>query len=167
MKILARLLIIIGCVVLVGCNNKNVDLSESNPNQSDVSDEIVDDENTTNSGNIDENKEAINVYLFWGDGCHICENLMAYFTELEKEYGDYYNLIKYEVWYNEENSNLMHEVGNKLNQTYFAVPFLVIGDEVIVGYNTSKDEYIKNRIIEEYNNSEYVDVVEQIKSSLN
>ena len=61
----------------------------------------------------------------------------------------------------------MHEVGNKLNQTYFAVPFLVIGDEVIVGYNNSKDNYIKEKIIEAYNNGEYIDVVEQIKSSLN
>lgn len=160
MKILARLLIIIGCIILVGCNNKNVDSLEPTPNQSDVSDE-------TEEEIIDENKEAINVYLFWGDGCHICENLMTYFEELEKEYGNYYNLIKYEVWYNEENSNLMHEVGNRLNQTYFAVPFLVIGDEVIVGYNNSKDNYIKKRIIEEYNNNKYVDVVEQIKSSLN
>ena len=92
---------------------------------------------------------------------------MAYFDTLEEEYGNYYNLVKYEVWYNEENENLMHEVGNRLNQTYFAVPFLVIGDEVIVGYNSNKDNYIKGKIIEEYNNNEYIDVVEQIKSSLN
>ncbi len=160
MKILARLLIIIGCIILVGCNNQNVDSLEPTPSQPNFSEE-------TEEEIIDENKEAINVYLFWGNGCHICENLMNYFEELEKEYGNYYNLIKYEVWYNEENSNLMHEVGNKLNQTYFAVPFLVIGDEVIVGYNNNKDNYIKERIIEEYNNNEYVDVVEQIKSSLN
>ena len=160
MKILARLLIIIGCIILVGCNNQNVDSLEPTPSQPNFSEE-------TEEEIIDENKEAINVYLFWGNGCHICENLMNYFEELEKEYGNYYNLIKYEVWYNAENSNLTHEVGNKLNQTYFAVPFLVIGDEVIVGYNNNKDNYIKERIIEEYNNNEYVDVVEQIKSSLN
>ena len=112
MKILARLLIIIGCIILVGCNNQNVDSLEPTPSQPNFSEE-------TEEEIIDENKEAINVYLFWGNGCHICENLMNYFEELEKEYGNYYNLIKYEVWYNEENSNLMHEVGNKLNQKIY------------------------------------------------
>lgn len=164
MKILAKLLIIIGCVILVGCNNKNNVSIDQVPNDPDISDEIIDEEN---QDNIDENKDPINVYLFWGNGCHICENLMAYFDTLEEEYGDYYNLIKYEVWYNEENQNLMYEVGNRLDQTYFAVPFLVIGDEVIVGYNSDKDNYIKERIVEEYNNSEYSDIVEQINSSLN
>lgn len=164
MKILAKLLIIIGCVILVGCNNKNNVSIDQVPNEPDISDEIIDEEN---QDNIDENKDPINVYLFWGNGCHICENLMAYFDTLEEEYGDYYNLIKYEVWYNEENQNLMYEVGNRLDQTYFAVPFLVIGDEVIVGYNSDKDNYIKERIVEEYNNSEYSDIVEQINSSLN
>ena len=138
MKILAKLLIIIGCVILVGCNNKNNVSIDQVPNDPDISDEIIDEEN---QDNIDENKDPINVYLFWGNGCHICENLMAYFDTLEEEYGDYYNLIKYEVWYNEENQNLMYEVGNRLDQTYFAVPFLVIGDEVIVGYNSDKDNY--------------------------
>ena len=74
-------------------------------------------------------------------------------------------MIKYEVWYNEDNNNLMTQVGEKLNQNYFAVLFLVIGDEIIVGYNFSKDNYIKNRIIEEYNNVEYIDIVKQITSS--
>lgn len=74
-------------------------------------------------------------------------------------------MIKYEVWNNEDNNNLMTQVGEKLNQNYFAVPFLVIGDEIIVGYNSSKDNYIKNRIIEEYNNVEYIDIVKQITSS--
>lgn len=164
MNILAKLLIVVGCLILVGCGNENIETLDPY-NQPNVSEETG--ENQANEEIIDENKEAINVYLFWGDGCHICENLMAYFDTLEEEYGNYYNLVKYEVWYNEENNNLMHEVGNKLNQTYFAVPFLVIGDEVIVGYNNSKDNYIKEKIIEEYNNGEYIDVVEQIKSSLN
>lgn len=165
MNILAKLLIVVGCLILVGCGNENIETLDP-ANQPNVSEGTG--ENQTNEKEIiDENKEAINVYLFWGDGCHICENLMAYFDILEEEYGNYYNLVKYEVWYNEENNNLMHEVGNKLNQTYFAVPFLVIGDEVIVGYNNSKDNYIKEKIIEEYNNGEYIDVVEQIKSSLN
>lgn len=163
MNILGKLLIVIGCLVLVGCDNENIETLKEAQNQSNVIEETEEIDKIQES--ID--KEEINVYLFWGDGCHICENLMAYFDTLEEEYGDYYNLIKYEVWYNEENANLMYEVGNKLNQTYFAVPFLVIGDEVIVGYNNTKDNYIKERIIEEYNNSEYVDIVDQIKSSLN
>ena len=165
---LIKLLVIVGCLILVGCTKEN---SELNNDSSNNQENIVDDSNKVDEDNSneisDENKESINIYLFWGDGCHICENLMTYFDTLEKEYGNYYNLVKYEVWHNEENNRLMHEVGNRLNQTYYAVPFLVIGDEVIVGYSSSKDEYIKNRIIEEYNNSEYVDIIAQINSSSN
>ena len=55
----------------------------------------------------------------------------------------------------------MHEVGEKLNQTYYAVPFLVIGDEIIVGFSESKEDYILDKIIEEYNNERY-DVMNEV-----
>ena len=57
----------------------------------------------------------------------------------------------------------MYEVGELLNQTYYAVPFLVVGDEVIVGFNESKKEYILDKIIEEYNNDRY-DVMEKLNN---
>ncbi len=162
MKIL-KLLMIICCLTLMGCGKIE---------QTETEKPIVDNENTqieepVIEEPIDENREPINIYLFWGDGCHVCENLKEYFSEIEKDYGKYYNLIEYEVWYNEENRKLMEKVGEELNQTYFAFPYLVIGNEVIVGYSVDKDVEIINTIIEGYNNDNYVDRVEQIKIELN
>lgn len=165
MKIL-KLLMIICCFLLVGCGK--IEPETEKPN---VDNEQVDDNQTIEDSvieePIDENREPINIYLFWGDGCHVCENLKKYFSDIEEEYGKYYNLIEYEVWFNEENKELMMKVGEELNQTYYAVPYLVIGDEIIVGYSVDKDVEIINTIINNYNNDNYVDRVEQIKIELN
>ena len=55
----------------------------------------------------------------------------------------------------------MHKVGDFLNQTYYAVPFLVVGDEVILGASEATKEYILDKIIEEYNNDRY-DVMSEL-----
>ena len=73
---LIKLLVIVGCLILVGCTKEN---SELNNDSSNNQENIVDDSNKVDEDNSneisDENKESINIYLFWGDGCHICENL--------------------------------------------------------------------------------------------
>ena len=87
---------------------------------------------------------------------------LTFVHNLDSSYDKYFNLVQYEVWNDEENSELMHEVGDLLNQTYYAVPFLVVGDEVIVGFSESKVEYILDKIIEEYNIERY-DVMKNFK----
>ena len=108
-------------------------------------------------------KEEINIYLFWGDGCPRCEEMMSFLDSIEKEYGKYYNLIKYEVWKNQENSQLMNRFGEELNEKPRGVPYLVIGNVSISGYNPSKDEYIKKTIVDQYNSKDYVDIYEKVK----
>ena len=49
-------------------------------------------------------KEPVNVYLFYGDGCPHCENAMKFFSSIEEEYGDKFNLIKYETWNDRRNN---------------------------------------------------------------
>lgn len=148
--IVLLLIISVGCSKQENINNENNDQLENN--------EIIENEN--NNSQISEG--PINVYLFWGDGCSACANLKEYFNNLDSSYDKYFNLVQYEVWNNKENSELMYEVGDFLNQTYYAVPFLVVGDEVIVGFSESKGEYILDRIIEEYNNNRY-DVMKNFK----
>lgn len=148
-----KIIIILLLIISVGCNKQQIidDNKENN--------EIIENENQNNDSQISEG--PINIYLFWGDGCHACASLKEFFNNLDSSYDKYFNLVKYEVWNNEENSNLMHEVGDKLNQTYYAVPFLVIGDEIIVGFSESKEDYILDKIIEEYNNDRY-DVMNEV-----
>lgn len=148
-----KIFIILLLIISVGCSKQEIidDNKENN--------EIIENENQNNNQQI--SKDPINVYLFWGDGCGACANLKEFFNNLDSSYNKYFNLIKYEVWNNEENKELMHKVGDFLNQTYYAVPFLVVGDEVILGASEATKEYILDKIIEEYNNDRY-DVMSEL-----
>ena len=145
-----KILLILLLFISVGCNKQNIEEITKEP-----VDEIDDtlnnkeelEDNTQNNDGVSDD-EPINIYLFWGDGCGACANLKEFFNNLDNSYNNYFNLIKYEVWYNEENYELMHKIGDYLNQTYYAVPFLVVGDEIIIGADDAKKEYILEKIIE-------------------
>jgi len=72
-------------------------------------------------------------------------------------------LIDYEVWYNEENDQLKNKVNDYLKANATGVPFIVIGDEYIKGYSSSMDDKIKETIVSQYENDNYIDVIEKVK----
>lgn len=109
------------------------------------------------------NKQVVNVYLFWGDGCPHCEEAKEFFDSIEDEYGKYYNLIEYEVWRNKDNKLLMNDTASYLNFSLRGVPYIVIGDKSFNGYNNSIGSKIKDEIKNQYNNKNYIDVVESLK----
>lgn len=92
----------------------------------------------------------VNVYLFYGDGCGFCANAKTWFEEIEEEYGDKFELIKYEVWYDEDNSNLMAAVGAVRNETPGGVPYIVIGNQSWDGFADDYKESILSKIESEY-----------------
>lgn len=110
--------------------------------------------NTTTTTAAVETSEKVNLYLFYGDGCPHCEEFMEHLKEVEKDskIKDMFNLVKLEVWYNEDNANLMNEVASALNTTASGVPFYVIGDKFFSGYAASMDEEINKAIQDAYKN---------------
>ena len=112
----------------------------------------------------------INVYIFEGDGCPHCAEAIEWFEETlakDSEYSEYYNLVKYEVWYNEENNELMGEVANELGTQASGVPFIVIGEKYFSGFSSaSSPETIKETIKEQYNNNDYQDVVKAVQKGI-
>lgn len=106
--------------------------------------------------------DSIKVYLFYGDGCPHCAEEEKFFDKYLKE-NDEVTLVKYEVWGSSENRLLLSKVQDKLNDHRSGVPFLVIGDNVILGYMDGvTDEKIKETINEEINNRKYEDIVEKV-----
>ncbi len=159
-----KILLILLLFIAVGCNKQNVEeITKEQTNEIDdtLNNQEEVEDNTQNNDDVND-AEPINIYLFWGDGCYACANLKKFFNNLDSSYNKYFNLVQYEVWYNEENSDLMHKVGDYLNQTKYVIPFLVVGDEVITGYSEAKEEYILEKIIEEYNNDRY-DIMKKLK----
>lgn len=110
-------------------------------------------------------KEKINLYLFYGEGCPHCEAEIEMLKDLEKEYD--INIYKYEVWYNDDNMQLLKDVLKKFNKKYEGVPFTVIGNKTYVGYS---DAYTKDEIVgalDYYKENDYQDVVKSILDNKN
>ncbi len=99
-------------------------------------------------------KEPIKIYEFYGDGCGYCAASFQYFESLEEKYGDYFDLVKYEVWKSEENTALMEAVAKAYNETTNGVLYIVIGDYTLNGYSEEDNDDILNNIIKEYEKDE-------------
>ena len=106
--------------------------------------------------------DEITLYLFHGDGCPHCAEEMKFLKTIEDTYPNL-KIVKYEVWYNEENALLLQKVNEAFHITRTGVPTNLIGNTVINGYSVAIGEKIK-RAIEYYSENEYVDVFEQIKN---
>ncbi len=110
--------------------------------------------------------DKMNVYLFHGETCPHCQAEIEFFSKMESEYKETYNLYKFEVWNNENNKKLKEKVVDKLisdskieltdemtlDKYYSLVPFLIIGEKVIVGYSEALDQDIKDTILEQKDN---------------
>lgn len=112
-----------------------------------------------------DSKEKINVYIFKGDGCGFCAKALTFFEGLDEEYKSYFNLVEKEVWYDEDNANLMEKVADYFNEDVTGVPYIIIGEKTFKGFDEEKyGDQIKSLIKTSYENSDgsYKDVVSEI-----
>lgn len=107
---------------------------------------------------FDENRP--NIYLFYGETCPYCEKELSFLEEIYPEYKDYFNLYAFEVWNHEENRELLEQVSQLLNKKIDGVPYLIVGEEVIVGFQESTKDEIINAVMNNYNLKE--DVIKKI-----
>lgn len=102
-------------------------------------------------------KKKQKIYVFYGDGCPHCKAEDEYLDKLlKKDKYSNYELEKYEVWYNSENSKKASEIGEILDVPASGIPYLIIGTNVIIGYNSSYD-YKITKLLDFYSNKEYQD----------
>ncbi len=113
--------------------------------------------------NIKFDNKKINVYLFYGDGCPHCEELINFLDNLPEKYDEYFDLYTMEVWYNENNSKLMENLVGELGKEVEGVPCLIVGDQVFFGYSETIGKEIKNAIKEQYLLVDKYDVYKKYK----
>ena len=107
-------------------------------------------------------ENVVNLYLFYGDGCPHCAEEKKFIDEYLKTEKSA-KLIKYEVWHSEDNRKTWVKIQDKLNNHENGVPYLIIGDEVIVGYlDGVTDENIKKYVNKYKNDKKYEDKVAKI-----
>ena len=103
-------------------------------------------------------EKDLNIYLFYGDGCPHCAEEEEWFkTYLEKNKN--IKIHRYEVWYDKDNQEKYSKVHEILNDKSSGIPYLVIGESIISGFDKDlTPERIRNAV-EYYNNINYKDKV--------
>ena len=119
--------------------------------------------------NYKENDDQAIIYLFRGNGCGYCRAFLTFLNSIVGEYGKYFKVVSYEVWYNEENSKLLDTVSAYLNNPAQGVPYIVIGDKVFAGYAESYDSDIKATIkaLYETKKGDRYDVMKEMEENPN
>jgi len=77
--------------------------------------------------------DAVNLYLFWGDGCPHCAKEKEFLNKLVKKDKDIV-LHSYEIWKDDVGRAKFVEASEKLGVEINGVPFLIIGDKYVTGY---------------------------------
>lgn len=99
------------------------------------------------------NENKVNIYFFWGDGCPHCKEEFEFFKSIETEYGEYFTLNTFEVWYNEENAELLKSFASKMNDEVTGVPYTIIGNKTFKGFNSTYEKEFLDAIKNQYKNS--------------
>ena len=103
--------------------------------------------------------QDINIYLFYGDTCPHCAALEEY---LDKEYKNDKDIkiYKYEIWNSKENQKLLKKVEQTTGKEAKGVPYFIIGDQLLQGYNKTESwEETVDETIEEVRTNGYIDDV--------
>ncbi len=93
-----------------------------------------------------EESKEVNVYLFRGEGCPHCAEAEEWFKSIEEEYGDLFNVVDYETWYDEENAELMQRVADAREEKAEGVPYIIIGNKSWNGFAESYEKEMLDEI---------------------
>lgn len=95
---------------------------------------------------VTEESKEVNVYLFRGEGCPHCAEAEEWFKSIEEEYGDLFNVVDYETWYDEENAELMQRVADAREEKAEGVPYIIIGNKSWNGFAESYEKEMLDEI---------------------
>jgi glutaredoxin len=116
--------------------------------------------------NYTETDEQVTIYMLRGNGCGYCRAFLTFLNDITEEYGKYFKVVGFEVWYNEANADLMNKVSTFLGTNAGGVPYIIIGDQVFPGYASSYDDGIKTAITTLYESKDRYDVFEEYNEAV-
>ncbi len=107
---------------------------------------------------INATEKEINIYLFWGEGCPHCKQEKEWFNDYLEDNKNV-KLHKYEIYNDIKNMENLMKVQELLGNEGSGIPYLVVGNNAIVGFNEdATPEEIENTI-NYYENMPYKDNV--------
>ncbi|MBW2981485.1 cytochrome c biogenesis CcdA family protein [Candidatus Woesearchaeota archaeon] len=84
-------------------------------------------------------------YEFYGRGCPHCAQEEAFLAELEERYPEL-EVQRFEIYFDDNNRQLFHEMANAFNTEIQGVPTLFINGKVIVGFSSSIGSSIEQEV---------------------
>ena len=99
------------------------------------------------SGNDSGESGQVQVYYFWGDGCPVCDRQAEFLDELERELPQAV-VHRFEVWYDEDNAELLLTIAEQHGFEARAVPVTVVGDRHWIGFNPQFADQIREKVEE-------------------
>jgi len=105
-------------------------------------------------GEEKEKKSPVLVYEFYGETCPHCAALNEWFDSIEEEYGDYFDLVKYETYNSKANNTLMGLVADHFGEEANGVPYIVVGEHTMSGFSEESADELLGYIMEEYEKEE-------------
>ena len=160
MKKLKFLLIIMVGVLLIPFSVFSFD------NETTETDDTTQEVETTEGEEDSQEVEKVHVYFFRGDGCSYCAAAEEYFDSIQDEYGQYFDIIDYETWYDDDNAELLQKVADARNEEVEGVPYIIIGNQSWNGFTEEIGEEMKQAIVDEYNTdpTERYDIMQLVES---
>lgn len=76
------------------------------------------------------------MHLFYGEGCPHCAKEIDFLDKKIPEWGEKVEFNKYESYYNSQNAQYFNEALELFQVEQGGVPFLIIGDQYILGYGS-------------------------------
>lgn len=118
-------------------------------------------------GDTDSASNKVKLYFFHGDGCPHCAEAEEFFDSIKDEYGDKFEVVAYEVWYDTDNNELLQKVGEARDEKISGVPYILIGDKSWSGYASNLDDEIIEAIKSEYDKdvADRYDIMNYVDSS--
>ena len=109
--------------------------------------------------NIKEDKNKVVVYLFYGDGCKTCDELLKGLDSLDKKLKRKFVVKMYETWYNPNNESYLQKITDYRNEQIEGLPYIIIGKK---SWNNYNKEYLQE-FIDEINSGTTYDIGKKIK----
>ncbi|MFA6574868.1 MAG: hypothetical protein WCS84_05555 [Nocardioides sp.] len=86
--------------------------------------------------------DEVELILFWGDGCPHCAAEKEWLASVVDEYPQL-TVSQYEVWYDEQNRELLQETAAAMGFEATGVPVTIVGDQYWIGWSDAiRDEIV-------------------------
>lgn len=114
-------------------------------------------------GDYSEDGNKVTIYLFRGKGCSHCQDFLKYLgEELVKDYGDKFKLVAFETWEDSYNAELFTKVAEFRGDEASGVPYILIGNVRLQGFDNSMASKVKSAIDKEYSSSNRYDIFDEM-----